>query len=213
MEIKVLKNILNNNAHCATDNNIFLKSKNILAINLMASPGSGKTSFIIRTVENLKDKKVCVIEGDLESSVDTEKLIGLGIDAIQINTGGVCHLDANMIGHALKDMDTALNSILFIENVGNLVCTAPFDLGEDLKVVILSVAEGHDKPYKYPLIFEKADAIILNKIDLLPYVDFSKEEFYKGVRALNEKCPVFEVSCKTGEGIEDWVKWVRIIEN
>lgn len=210
MEIKVLKDILKDNKHGAQSNNNFLKQKRITAVNIMASPGAGKTSLIVKTVEKLdKSKNVFVIEGDIESSIDAEKLTNLGIQTLQINTGGSCHLDANMIGHALKSISLEDNGYLFIENVGNLVCTASFDLGEDLKVVILSAAEGHDKPYKYPLIFEKADAVILNKIDLIPYVDFSREEFYKGVRALNDNCPIFEVSCREDLGIDKWVGWLE----
>lgn len=210
MEIKVLKNILKDNAHKAQDNNIHLKSKNISTLNLLASPGAGKTSIIIKTAEKLKNEKnIVVIEGDLESTIDSQKLAELGIPAIQINTGGGCHLDANMVGHALEAMDVPKDSILFIENVGNLVCTAAYDLGEDMKVVILSSAEGHDKPYKYPLIFENADAVILNKTDLMPYVDFSRDLFYKGVRALNENCPIFEVSCRDGSGLDEWTQWLK----
>lgn len=210
MEIKVLKDILSNNMHCAQDNSILLKNKNVKALNILASPGAGKTSFIIETIEKLESEKKCyVIEGDIESSIDTEKLTGIGIEAIQINTGGSCHLDANMVGHALKSMNFSQNSVVFIENVGNLVCTAAFDLGEDFKIVILSATEGHDKPYKYPLIFEKADAVILNKIDLLPYIDFSFDLFEKGIRALNDSCPIFEVSCKNGTGFDNWCSWLK----
>lgn len=208
MELKILRDILENNKYCAMDNNNIFKDKKIHVFNLMASPGAGKTS-VIKKIAGLYDKeKVYVIEGDIESSVDTEELLSLDIKAVQINTCGVCHLTANMIGHAIKEFDFINGSILLIENVGNLVCTAPFDLGEDYKVVILSVAEGHDKPYKYPLIFESADAVILNKIDLLPYVDFDKDKFYKGVKALND-CPVFEVSCKNNQGFDALDKWFK----
>lgn len=210
MEIKVLRNILEDNMHCAQDNANIFKDKNIVTVNVMASPGSGKTSLISRTWEIIKNhKKIYAIEGDIESSIDANRLCGEGIDTLQINTGGSCHLNANMIGHAVQTMNVKNDSILFIENVGNLVCTAAFDLGENYRVVILSVPEGHDKPYKYPKIFENADAVILNKMDLIPYIDFDKDLFYKGVRALNSDCPIFEVSCKDNSGIDAWGNWLK----
>lgn len=209
MEIKVLRNILEDNLHCATSNNKYFKQKNIVSFNIMASPGAGKTSFITKTAQLYNDKKMFVIEGDIESSIDSEKLSMLGIPTLQINTGGSCHLNANMIGYAIKNMNVCDDSILFVENVGNLVCTASFDLGVDFNVVILSTTEGHDKPFKYPLIFEKADVIILNKIDLCPHLDFSYEEFLRGVRILNKNSPIFRVSCKDGDGFDEWVNWLK----
>lgn len=210
MEIKVMKNIMHANEKLAGDNRAMFEDMNILAVNIMASPGAGKTSIILKIIDALKDKiKVSVIEGDIASSIDAEKIDSLGIPVIQINTGGGCHLDANMIKAAVDEMKIQKGSILFIENVGNLVCPSTFDLGEAVKLVIASVPEGHDKPYKYTSMFEAADVVILNKIDLAPYIDFDRESFYKGIRALNQKTPVFEISCRTGEGVGEFVNWLE----
>jgi hydrogenase nickel incorporation protein HypB len=203
MEVKVMKNIMHANQKLAQENRNFFNSKGILSVNIMASPGSGKTSTILKLIEAFGDKaNVAVVEGDIASSIDAEKIDKLGNPVIQINTGGGCHLDANMIKTAAESLDLKDNTILFIENVGNLVCPSSFDLGEGIKMVIASVPEGHDKPYKYTSMFEAADLVVLNKTDLMPYIDFDKDSFYKGVRALNEKTEIIEISCKTGEGIE-----------
>jgi len=210
MEIKVLKNIMYANQKLADENREFFKQKNITAINIMASPGAGKTSTILKVIDALRNEvSISVIEGDIASSIDAEKIESLGIPVIQINTGGGCHLDANMIKTVVGDLKVSENSLLFIENVGNLVCPSTFDLGEGIKMVIASVPEGHDKPYKYISMFEGADVIILNKADLMPYIDFDRDSFYKGIRALNENVPVFEISCRTGEGIDELVKWLK----
>lgn len=210
MEIKIMKEIMEGNDILADENREFFQRNNITAINVMASPGAGKTSLIMRVIETFKDKvPVSVIEGDIASSIDAEKIEKEGIPVLQINTGGGCHLDANMIKLSLEDLGLKKNSILFIENVGNLICPSAFDLGETLKLVIASVPEGHDKPYKYVSMFEAADVVVLSKIDLIPYIDFDKEAFYKGIRALNEKAPVFEISCKTGEGLEEFMNWLE----
>lgn len=210
MEIKVMKNILDANDRLAAENRALFRDRKITAINVMASPGSGKTSVILKVIEGLgKDMGIGVIEGDIASSIDADTIDKLGIPVVQINTGGGCHLDANMIKSAAADLNIKDNSLLFIENVGNLVCPSAFDLGENLKLVIASVPEGHDKPFKYTSMFEAADVIILNKTDLMPYIDFDKESFYKGVRALNEKAPVFEISCRTGFGIQEFLKWLK----
>ena len=165
------------------ENRAFLSGKKIVAINVMASPGAGKTSVIMKIIEMLRDEKAfSVIEGDIASCIDAEKIEKAGIPVVQINTGGGCHLDANMIKEVIHERTDFEGSILFIENVGNLVCPSSFDLGENLKLVIASVPEGHDKPFKYPSMFETADIIILNKMDILPYIEFDKEEFYKGIR-------------------------------
>ncbi len=212
MEIKVMKNILDANDSLAEQNRSFFKDRKITAINVMASPGAGKTSIILKIIEALgNDTGISVIEGDIASSIDADKIESLGIPVVQINTGGGCHLDANMIKAAVDDLKPGQSSIIFIENVGNLVCPSSFDLGEGMRMVIASVPEGHDKPYKYISMFEGADVVILNKTDLIPYIDFDSESFYKGLRALNEKAPLFEISCRTGEGVEEFAKWLKSI--
>jgi hydrogenase nickel incorporation protein HypB len=209
MEIKIMKNILDANDRLAAENRDFFTERKITAINVMASPGSGKTSIILKVIAGLgKEIGISVIEGDIASSIDADTIDKLGIPVVQINTGGGCHLDANMI-QAVRDMEIQEKSFLFIENVGNLVCPSAFDLGENLKLVIASVPEGHDKPFKYTSMFELADVIILNKTDLMPYIDFDKESFYKGIRALNTKAPVFEISCRSGYGVEEFLKWLK----
>ena len=208
MEVKVMKNIMHANDKLAEENREFFRKKNIKAVNIMASPGSGKTSTILRLIEAFGDKaSVAVVEGDIASSIDAEKIDKLGKPVIQINTGGGCHLDANMIKTAVETLKLDDGAILFIENVGNLVCPSSFDMGEGIKMVIASVPEGHDKPYKYTSMFELADIIVLNKTDLIPYIDFDRDSFYKGVRALNEKAEIIEISCKTGEGIDKLAQW------
>jgi hydrogenase nickel incorporation protein HypB len=210
MEIKVMKNIMHANQKLADENRERFASKKITAVNIMASPGAGKTSIITKVIEIINGfPGIGVIEGDIASSIDAEKIDRMGIPVVQINTGGGCHLDANMIKTSVEDLNLAENSILFIENVGNLVCPSSFDLGENIKMVIASVPEGHDKPYKYTSMFESADVIILNKTDLMPYIDFDKESFYRGIRALNEKAPVFEISCRTGQGLNGFVNWLK----
>lgn len=212
MEIKVLKDILSANNRIAEQNRQLLASKNIIGINLMSSPGAGKTTLILRAVQALKDKvRVGVIEGDVSSSIDTEILSKAGVTVIQINTGGECHLDASMVNSALANLPLDDIDILFIENVGNLICPGEFNLGEHLKVVILSTPEGDDKPYKYPLLFTIANALVVNKIDLLPYVNFNMDNFYRAVKGMNQKAALFAVSGITGEGIANWGSW--IIEN
>ncbi len=209
MEIKVLKDILNANNQIAEQNRQILTSKQIMAINLMSSPGSGKTTLIMRTVEQLKGRaRVAVIEGDVSSSIDAEKLGQAGVTAVQINTGGGCHLDASMVNSALANLPLDDIDILFIENVGNLICPGGFDLGEYLKVVILSTPEGDDKPHKYPLLFSQANALVVNKTDLLPHVGFDMEAFARVFQGLNQRATLFKVAGITGDGIEDWGEWV-----
>ncbi len=209
MEIKVMKNIMHANAKLADENRDFFNSRGIKAVNIMASPGSGKTSTILKLIAAFGDKaNVAVVEGDIASSIDAEKIDKLGNPVVQINTGGGCHLDANMIKSAVESLNLKDGSFLFIENVGNLVCPSSFDLGEGIKMVIASVPEGHDKPYKYTSMFEAADIVVLNKMDLIPYIDFDRDSFYKGVKALNEKTEIIEISCKTGEGIEKLAQWM-----
>jgi hydrogenase nickel incorporation protein HypB len=209
MEIKVLKNILSANNQLAEQNRRLLAGKNILAVNIMSSPGAGKTTLMLRTAEELAGKaRIAVIEGDVSSSIDTEKLTQAGVTAIQINTGGECHLDAGMVNSALLNLPLDELDIVFIENVGNLICPGEFELGEHLKVVVSSTPEGEDKPYKYPLLFTIADAFIINKTDLLPYVNFDMDGFCRAIRGLNQKAALFKVCSITGDGIGDWGAWI-----
>jgi hydrogenase nickel incorporation protein HypB len=173
----------------------------------MGAPGVGKTTSLIQIIKQLKNVTPYVIEGDIEADFDTKTLQSLGVKAIQINTGGACHLDSPLIGDAVSKLNLN-NGVLFIENIGNLVCPAEFMIGEHAKMLISNVTEGSDKPYKYPLAFEKANIILLNKCDLLPYVDFDEDFFMKGVRALNKTAPVIKVSGKTGEGFDQVVSWI-----
>ena len=209
MEVKVLKDILSANNQIAEQNRQLLASKNVMAVNLMSSPGAGKTTLILRTVEALKGKaRIGVIEGDVSSSIDTDKLSEAGVTSIQINTGGGCHLDASMVNAALANLPLDEIDILFIENVGNLICPGGFDLGEHFKVVILSTPEGDDKPYKYPLLFTTADALVVNKTDLLPHVNFDLDGFCRAFKGINRRAALFAVSGITGEGIKGWGAWV-----
>ncbi|MBE0416030.1 MAG: hydrogenase nickel incorporation protein HypB [Dehalococcoidia bacterium] len=209
MQVKVLRDILSANERIAMKNRRLFDEKGVFAINLMSSPGAGKTSLILETIRKLKDRvKIAVIEGDIASSLDAEKISKENVTALQINTGGSCHLDANMINNALESMSLEGTDLLIIENVGNLICPAEFALGVHRKVMISSIPEGDDKPYKYPLMFSEADAVLINKIDLLPYVEFDIANFSRGVRALNPRAKIIEVSCKTGQGIDNWVSWL-----
>jgi hydrogenase nickel incorporation protein HypB len=210
MKIKVLKDILGANEQIAAKNRELLDSNKVFAVNIMASPGAGKTSVVLQTIRALKDKvRIGVIEGDIASSIDAETVAKEGIPVVQINTGGECHLEANQLESALNNLPLADIDLLLIENVGNLVCPAEFNLGEHRKVLIASVPEGDDKPFKYPLMFNTVDALILNKIDLLPYVKFDVNTFTKTVKNINAKVEIFKVSCTTGEGIQAWVKWLN----
>ena len=209
MEIKILKDILGANEQIAQNNHELLVSNKVFAVNIMASPGAGKTSVVLQTIRALKHKvRIGVIEGDIASSIDAETVAKEGVPVVQINTGGECHLEANQLQNALNNLPLADIDLLLIENVGNLVCPAEFNLGEHRKVLIASVPEGDDKPFKYPLMFNTADAIVLNKIDLLPYVKFNVDAFTKAVKNINSKVEVFKVSCTTGEGIPAWAKWL-----
>jgi hydrogenase nickel incorporation protein HypB len=209
MEIKILKDILGANEQIAQKNHELLVSNKIFAVNIMASPGAGKTSVVIQTILALKDKiRIGVIEGDIASSIDAEKVAKEGVPVVQINTGGECHLEANQLLNALNNLPLAEIDLLLIENVGNLVCPAEFNLGEHRKVLIASVPEGDDKPFKYPLMFNTVDAVVLNKIDLLPYVKFNVAGFTKTVKNINSKAEIFKVSCSTGEGIPAWTEWL-----
>jgi hydrogenase nickel incorporation protein HypB len=209
-KITIVENILNANDQIADENFRSLKEHSILAINLMASPGAGKTSLILQTIKQLSSsRRLAIIEGDTAPvTIDADKIQAIGITAIQINTGGECHLDAPMIKSGLAQLTLNNLDLIIIENVGNLICPAAFRLGSALNVVIASLPEGDDKPYKYPNIYRGIDALILNKIDLKPYVDFNLDYFYKGIHVLNPEVEFFEVSCKTGDGIIRWSKWL-----
>lgn len=214
MKVEIVKNILSANDQIAADNRRVFDEKGILAINLMSSPGAGKTSLILQTIEALQGKlRLGVIEGDVASRIDADKVAAAGVPVVQINTGGACHLDAPMIRQALTaglpldDID-----LLLIENVGNLICPAEFRLGEHVQVMITSVPEGDDKPYKYPAMFTQVDAIVINKTDLLPYLDFDLAAFRQVVRGLNADVHIFEVSCKTGEGVQKWAEWLMELD-
>ena len=210
-KVNVMENIMDENDHIASHVKEHLSDLGLFVINQMGAPGVGKTTTLKNIIKNLKDHTPYVIEGDIESDLDTQDLRKLGIKTFQINTFGACHLDAPLIHNAIKNMDFAAGKpgILFIENIGNLVCPAEFSIGEHIKMLISTVTEGSDKPYKYPLAFENADVIILNKVDLLPYVDFDEDFFMKGLRALNKEVPVFKVSGKTGEGFPEVAAWLE----
>jgi len=209
MEIKVLKDILSANEQIAGRNRQLLDSKGVFAVNLMSSPGAGKTSLILETIKELKGKtRIGVIEGDISSSLDAEIIGKESVPVIQINTGGACHLDANMLSSALSNVPLQDIELLLIENVGNLICPAEFTLGEHKKVLVSSIPEGDDKPFKYPLMFHKADAVLINKIDLLPYLKFDIQAFSQAVRGINEKAEIFQISCATSQGIQEWVSWL-----
>jgi len=210
MRIKVMQDIMAANDMIARENRRIFDQHGVFVVNLMSSPGAGKTTLLERTLAALKDEfAMAVIEGDIQGQLDAERIGRYGVPVLQINTGGECHLDANMIRNALDRLDLAGRELLIIENVGNLVCPAEFKVGEDRKVMILSVPEGDDKPFKYPLMFMKSQAMVVNKIDLLGMVDFDVEKVEQAVLALNPKMAIFRLSCKTGEGVEAWLDWLR----
>lgn len=208
--VAVTRSLLEANDQTSVRNRQRFQEAGTLAVNLMASPGAGKTTLIVRTVERLRGRaEVGVIEGDIAGCIDTEKVLAAGArDAVQINTGGNCHLEADMVQRALDDLDLARLDIVFIENVGNLICPTHWALGEQIKLCLASVAEGDDKPIKYPSIFAGSDVIVLSKTDLVEHVDFRRDFFYESVRALNPTAPLFEVSCRTGEGVAAWSDWL-----
>ncbi|TFE67533.1 hydrogenase nickel incorporation protein HypB [Methylacidiphilum caldifontis] len=202
--------LLEKNAFFAKQNRAFFRKNGLLAINIISSPGAGKTSLLIRTLESFRGKiPAVVIEGDQQTELDAEKIRQTGTFALQIQTGKGCHLDAHLIAHALERLPIIHQGIVWIENVGNLICPALFDLGETKRVVLLSVAEGDDKPFKYPEAFYGTDLVILTKIDLLPYTDFSIERCQDGLRRLRPGIEMLELSSKTGEGFEQWLKWIK----
>ncbi len=208
--ISVVRNILEANNRIARQNRAIFDKNHLFVINLMSSPGSGKTTLLEKTIDALKDDtRIGVIEGDIQSSYDAERIAQKGVQVVQINTGGACHLDGNMICETFEALDLDLLDLLVVENVGNLVCPAEFNVGEDLKVMILSVTEGEDKPAKYPLMFRESGVLLINKIDLLPHLDCKLEDIRREVFRVNPDITVFDVSCKTGEGLEGWFNWLR----
>ena len=207
--IEVKENILNNNDKEAERLRNQLHEKKTFLTNLMSSPGSGKTTTLMQTISRLKEKiKIGVMEADIDSSVDAETIAGAGVKSIQLHTGGMCHLDAAMTEQGLTELGTDELDLVVLENVGNLICPAEFDTGAVKNVMILSVPEGHDKPLKYPLMFSKVDALLINKIDVMPYFDFDMDKLREYVGRLNKNVKIFPVSAKTGEGFDDWCSWL-----
>ncbi len=207
--IAVVENILSANDRIAQDNREKFDRAGILALNFMASPGAGKTSLIERTIRNVSDRfQLAIIDGDIATSIDADRAAAAGAVAVQINTGGECHLDAIMLQQALANLELDQIDLLIVENVGNLVCPASFKLGTHKSVLIASIPEGDDKPYKYPVMYRGVDALVINKIDLLPYIDFDMEYFRQGVEILNPGLVTFPLSCRTGEGLGPWLDWV-----
>jgi len=216
MKIEIVENVLKYNKDQANVNRELFKKNNVLVINLLSSPGAGKTSLIIETIKRLRQKKnIGVIEGDISSTYDAQKIKEYIDDVIQINTGGSCHLNATMVVKAVEKLNLENLDLIFIENVGNLICPVGFDLGEDFKVVVSSVSEGDDKPVKYPPVFIKSNAVILNKTDMLKSSDFSIDFFREKVNELNHGAEIIEISCKNESGLEKWIKWIvnRDIKN
>jgi len=209
-ELPVLEEILSANDRVARENRRLLDRLGVVAVNVMAAPGAGKTSLILATIAALGGRlRVGVVEGDVAGRVDADKIAATGTPAVQINTGGGCHLDAPQVAGALERLPLDQIDLLFIENVGNLICPTGFDLGEHRKVLIAHMPEGDDKPIKYPGMFIAVDALVLNKTDLAPYVEFSLAAFQEAFRALNPRAPLFQLSCKTGEGLDAWVAWLE----
>lgn len=210
MNIKVVKQILECNEDCSNEIKEILKNKNVYLINVMGSPGTGKTSLIIELIKQLKDKyNIAVVEGDIAGQVDAEKIDSLGISVIQLNTDSACHIEAMSIKNILEYFDLEEIDLIFIENIGNLVCPAEFDLGEDLKVAILSIPEGDDKVEKYPLLFSTADVVVLNKYDMMEYFDFDDYKVEQNVRLINSSSTMFRISSRTGDGLNSLVTYVE----
>lgn len=208
-KISVVENILSANDQIAQKNRAAFDAAGVFAVNIMASPGAGKTTFILKTLEALNGRlRMGVIEGDLATSIDAEKAMAVGLPAVQINTGGDCHLDAVMLSNALPNLPLADLDLVIVENVGNLICPASFALGTHMNVLIASIPEGDDKPYKYPTMYRGVQALIISKIDLLPYVPFNMDYFRQGVEMLNPGLVTFPVSARTGEGMQAWADWL-----
>lgn len=209
-KVKVFTNILKANENIAQKNREIFNENKVYTINLMSSPGSGKTSLLERTLEALKDElRIAVIEGDLQTTKDAQRIERYNIPVVQINTEGACHLDANMVDSVLQSFNFKEIDLFVIENVGNLVCPASFELGEDDKVVMVSIPEGDDKPIKYPVMFRKAKVLLVNKIDLLPYTNFNMSKIKEDALNINPNLKIFEISCQTGEGLGTWFVWLK----
>jgi hydrogenase nickel incorporation protein HypB len=210
MEIKIMKNILDRNQNKANEVRELLRAKNVLMVNIISSPGAGKTTLLERTCEKLGKKfRIAVIEGDITTDRDAQRLKKYNIPIVVINTEGGCHLDSHSISKVLGEFDLENIDILFIENVGNLICPSEFDLGEEFKIAVVSTAEGDDKPGKYPLLFREAKAVLLNKTDLIPYTNFNFSTFKTDLDKINAEIPLFEVSCTKGDGLEKWFEWIE----
>jgi hydrogenase nickel incorporation protein HypB len=209
VKVTVVKNVLDANDRIAAENRELFDRHKIYVINLMSSPGAGKTSLVERTIVALRDNyRIAVIEGDIQDTYDADRIAKLDIPVVQINTGGGCHIDGNMIREALPAFDLSKIDFLIVENVGNLVCPAEFKIGENVKIMLLSTPEGADKPSKYPLMFQESSALLINKIDLMPYVDFDLEKAKRDSLALHKDLKIFEVSCKTAAGLDEWIAWL-----
>jgi hydrogenase nickel incorporation protein HypB len=209
MKVQVVEDILSANEQIALENRRLFDEKGVFVLNIMAAPGAGKTSLIERTIEALRDRaNISMVDGDVASTIDADRIARLDIPSVQINTGGACHLDANMVRVALPRLSLDETDLLLIENVGNLICPTGFALGAHLKVMIASTPEGADKPYKYPGMFAAVDVLLLNKVDLLPLLEFDLDYFRRGVEVLNPDIAFFRVSCKTGEGVQEWIEWL-----
>ena len=209
MKVTVVKKVLDANDRIAEDNRKLFDQNKIFVINLMSSPGAGKTSLVEQTIKALKKKyKIAVIEGDIQDTYDADRIAKLKIPVVQINTGGACHIDGNMIREAFPSFDLKKIDLLIVENVGNLVCPAEFKIGENIKVMLLSTPEGADKPSKYPLMFQESAALLINKMDLISYVDFDLKKARRDSLSLNKKLKIFEVSCKTAAGLDAWIAWL-----
>ena len=209
MKVNVVKKVLDAHERIAEENRNLFDHHNIFVMNVMSSPGAGKTSLLEHTIQAMKSRyRIAVIEGDIQDTYDADRIAQLNIPVVQINTGGACHIDGNMICEALPSFDLNTLDVIIVENVGNLVCPAEFKVGENIKVMLLSTPEGADKPAKYPLMFKESAALLINKMDLMPYVNFDLEKARHDALTLNKNLKIFEVSCKTGMGLETWLAWL-----
>jgi len=210
LRVAVVKNILDANSKIAKENRKLFDDHNLTVINLMSSPGAGKTTLLEQMGKHFENQlKIGVIEGDIQTTLDAERVAAAGLQAVQIETDGACHLDANMIQNALENLNLADLDLVVVENVGNLVCPAEFIVGEDHKVMMLSVTEGDDKPYKYPLMFKESRVLLISKVDLLPHLRCDIEKIKEAARSINPDLIIFEISSYTGQGLEDWHNWIR----
>jgi len=210
LRVAVVKNILDANSRIAKENRKLFNDHQLTVINLMSSPGAGKTTLLEQMGEHFRNKlRIGVIEGDIQTTLDAERVAAAGLEAVQIETDGACHLDANMIRNALEDLDLGNLNLLVVENVGNLVCPAEFDVGENHKVMMLSVTEGDDKPYKYPLMFKESKVLLISKVDLLPHLRCDIEKIKEAARSINPNLVIFEISSYTGQGLDGWHNWIR----